>query len=116
MEESAGDPESDEAPSVPTATVPAPILRVDPGRAGREAERAADAALAERAWRRRLLRLLLAWMGWYLLGTLLVLGSLGVSGSERGDLLFWLGLTVGNVGALLTLMGFAVAATERGDL
>ncbi len=91
-------------------------LAMDAARRAREARNAELSDETDRRYRRRLLRLWLAWIGWYLLGTFVLLGSFGVEGDAKGNLLFWLGLSIGNVGAFLTVVLFLVSATRQGDL
>lgn len=93
-----------------------PLLALETRRITREVAGALDSTEADRVWKWRLRRLFASWCGCYILGTGVVLSSFGVQGQALGDILFWLGLCIGNVGGLLVLMLFAVFATERGDL
>ncbi len=92
------------------------LLSVPPERAARESTRSAADTTAARDWSRRLLRLFLAWVGWFTLGTAIVLASFAMTAGDLARVVFWFGLCVGWIGALLSVMFFAVAGTERGEL
>lgn len=89
-------------------------VTVSAERREREARWAAERDQADRDWSRRLRRVWLAWMGWYLLGTVVAYAGLGVVG-ENAWILVWGGLAIGNIGAWLTVLFFYRAATDRGD-
>jgi hypothetical protein len=90
-------------------------LTVDPVRAAREARNAEASDAADRTHRRRWLRLFVGLVGVYLAGTAVAFSSMGTSDEARAELLLWLGLSIGNVGAFLVFVFFLVGATRRGD-
>ncbi len=92
------------------------LLALDDRRRTREAARAEEIARAERRSRWTLPGYLLAWMLCFAAGTGVTLLSFSARSQEIGDVLFWGGLCIGNVGGLLVLMVWAVRGTAKGDL
>jgi hypothetical protein len=89
---------------------------MDDRRRVREAERAEEIALVARRGRWRLLGYLLAWVLCFAGGTAVTLLSFSAGSQEVGDVLFWGGLCLGNVGGLLVVMVWAVRGTATGEL
>lgn len=89
---------------------------MDDRRRVRETSRAAEIAEAGRRGRWRALAYLVAWSLCFVAGTAVMLSSFWVSSQETGNVLFWGGLSLGNVGGLLVVMVYAVRGTARGEL
>jgi hypothetical protein len=89
---------------------------MDDRRRAREASRAAEIDAANRGGRWRAPVYLIAWSLCFVAGTAVTLSSFWVSSQEMGDVLFWGGLCLGNVGGLLVVMVYAVRGTARGEL
>jgi len=93
-----------------------PLLPMDDRRRAREALRAAEIDEASRHGRWRAPVYLVAWILCYAAGTAMAFSSFWVTSQETGDVLFWGGLSLGNVGGLLVVMVYAVRGTARGEL
>ena len=89
---------------------------MDDRRRAREALRAAEIDEASRHGRWRAPVYLIAWILCYAAGTAMAFSSFWVTSQETGDVLFWGGLSLGNVGGLLVVMVYAVRGTARGEL
>lgn len=96
--------------------LPLALLVLSPERREREQRRAEQGDATARTYGRTVLRALFGWIVWYSAGTAVVLYSFSVDVEDLGRVFFWLGVSVGNVGALLHVMFVAVRGTERGDL
>jgi hypothetical protein len=92
------------------------MLHIDAARLAREARWADEREEGDRAWRRSVWRLLAVWLAWYLVGTVVLVSSFAVHSQQYGDVVFWLGLCIGNIGALGTVMAFVIRASNRGDI
>jgi hypothetical protein len=89
---------------------------MDDRRRAREALRAAEIATASRSGRWRAPVYLAAWIVCFVAGAVMMLSSFWVTSQETDDVLFWGGLSLGNVGGMLVVMVYAVRGTARGEL
>lgn len=93
-----------------------PLLTISDSQREAECARAEVLAAAERAvWRERLW-LLLAVVGWQVLGLGVMVWAQASRDGTRAAALWALGPAVGYVGAALTLLVYYVRLSERGDL
>jgi len=89
---------------------------MDDRRRAREALRAAEIDEASRHGRWRAPAYLVVWIVCFVAGAATMLSSFWVPSQETGEVLFWGGLCLGNVGGLLVVMVYTVRGTARGEL
>ena len=93
-----------------------PLWKIDPGKEVREALRAELARQdGVRASRRGLAYIAAAVLLW-VAGTVMTYSSLAVYGDDRGNLLLWGGMSLGNIGPFFVWIAWLVSGTNRGDL
>jgi hypothetical protein len=92
------------------------MMTVDRTRLARETLRAELFRQDDRRTSRRHAGYLVSALVLWAAGMVIAYGSFAVYGDDRGQVLFWGGMTVGNVGPFFVWIAWLVSGTNRGEL